>query len=164
MMRKSYYVASTLVILISGVMVLAMRPESLSIEQPAVVSAVAPAYPTLAVASNTSGAVEVEVQVNAAGEVTSARSVNGHPLLRQKAENTARRWLFIAAQGASARTVTLTFVFSIVPKETAADDLTPVFIPPYRVEVRHRPFEPVVDADPPSYVRPTRQRGRRRRQ
>jgi TonB family protein len=163
-MRKSYYVASTLIIIASAAVALAMRPESSSTEQhPAVASAVAPAYPVLAVASNTSGTVEVEVKVSASGEVISARSVNGHPLLRQKAEDTARRWRFIpAVNDASVRPATLTFVFRIMPKETAGDDLTPMFTPPYQVEVRNRPFEPVVDSDPPTYVRPTRQRGRRR--
>jgi RHS repeat-associated protein len=48
----------------------------------------------LAVASNTSGKVEIEVEVNAAGEATSARTVEGHLLPRQAAERTARRWRF----------------------------------------------------------------------
>lgn len=163
-MRKFHYVASTLVIIISAAMSPAMRPASSCTEQRAgVVSAVAPAYPALAVASNTSGTVEVEVKVNAAGEVISSRSNNGHPLLRDRAEKTARRWRFIPADNvASARLATLTFVFRIMPKETAADDLTPTFTPPYQVEVRNRPFEPVVDSDPPTYVRPTRQRRTRR--
>jgi len=163
-MRKSHYIASTLVIIISAAMVPAMRPVSSSTKQrPAVASAVAPAYPVLAVASNTSGTVEVEVEVNAAGEVISARSINGHPLLREKAENTARRWRFIPADNdASVRLATLIFIFRIMPKETTADDLTPTFTAPYQVEVRHRPFEPVVDSDPPTYVRPTRQHRSRR--
>jgi TonB family protein len=162
-MRKLYYVTSTLVIFFSAMMGLVISQESTSIERPAVASAVAPPYPVLAVASNTSGTVAVEVKVNASGEVISVRSVGGHPLLRQQAENTARRWRFIpAVNNSSVRAATLTFVFRIMLKETAADDLTPVFTPPYQIEVRHRPFEPVVDSDPPTYVRPTRQRGKGR--
>lgn len=156
-MRKSYYVTtSTLVIFFSAMMGLVISQESTSTERPAVASAVAPAYPVLAVASNTSGTVQVEVKVNTAGEVISAQSVDGHPLLRQQAENTARRWRFIAAANDTReRPATLTFVFRIMSKETAVDDLTPVFTPAYQIEVRHRPFEPVVESDPPSYVRPT---------
>jgi len=135
-----------------------MCQESTSTERPAVVSAVAPAYPVVAVASNTSGTVQVEVKVNTAGEVIFAQSIDGHPLLRQKAENTARRWRFMpVANDARVRLVTLTFVFRIMSKETVVDDLTPVFTPPYQIEVRHRPFDPVVDSDPPTYVRPTAQ-------
>lgn len=163
-MRKFYLVgagiAATAVIIVSTVMGLAET----STEQPAVASAVAPAYPLMAVASNTSGTVVIEAQVNAAGEVVSARAVDGHSLLRQAAENAARRWRFTpVAGGASTHAVTLTFIFRIMPRETTADELTPVFTLPYQVEVRHRPFEPVIDSDPPSYVRPTRQRRGRTR-
>lgn len=157
-MRKQFClsgIAATTIIIISAVMGLA-RP---STEQLTVASAVAPAYPLMAVASNTSGKVVVEAQVNATGKVTSARAINGHPLLSQAAENAARHWRFTpAASDAGTRTVVLIFVFRIMPKGTAIDELTPVFMPPYQVEVRHRPFEPVVDSDPPSYVRPTRRR------
>ncbi|MEK6409775.1 MAG: TonB family protein [Acidobacteriota bacterium] len=119
----------------------------------------APAYPVLAVTSNTSGKVEIEVEVNAAGEVASVRTVDGHLLLRQAAENTARRWRFAPdASALKARTVVLIFVFRIMQKDTGPDELTTVFMPPYQVEVRHRPFEPVVDSDPPTYTRPSRRK------
>lgn len=159
-MRTSNYVVSkvitvAVVITVSAVTTPMIRPAGAFTEQPAVLSAVAPVYPILAVASNTSGEIKVEVRVNAAGEVTAARSVDGHPLLRQTAESTARRWRFAPVDsGANARTVTLMFVFRIMPKETAADELTTMFTPPYQVEVRHRPFEPVVNSDPPGYVTP----------
>lgn len=159
-MKRLYCVTSTLVIFFSAMATFAIRLESTFSEPPAVASAVAPPYRVLAVASNTSGTVAVDVKVNASGDVISARSVGGNPLLRQQAENTARRWRFVRANNGSVRAATLTFVFRIMLKETAADDLTPVFTPPYKIEVRHRPFVPVVDSDPPTYVRPTRQRGK----
>ena len=97
--------------------------------------------------------------MNAAGEVTSVRAIDGHLLLRPTAEKTARRWRFVpGASIPKARAVVLTFVFRIMPKDTSADELTTVFIPPYQVEVRHRPFEPVVDSDPPTYTRPSRRK------
>lgn len=165
-MNTRFYAASTgailaVVIVISTVMVLAVEARSPS-EQVAVVSAVAPIYPPIAVAANAGGTVETEIEVNTAGEVTSARGTGGHPLLRRAAENAARRWRFTPTINAC--TMRLTFVFRIMPKETTADELTTVFTPPYRVEVRHRAPEPIVHSDPPSDVRPPRQRGRRRTQ
>jgi TonB family protein len=166
-MKRSFYLLSAgviavMVIIVGAVMISAMQERS-SIEPLTVASAVAPAYPVLAVASNTSGTVLIEVQVNPAGEVISARATDGHQLLRESAQNTARRWRFAPVPvEMGSRTATLTFVFRIMPKETQAGELTAVFTPPYSVEVRHRPFEPVIDSDPPSSVRPPRHRGRRR--
>lgn len=157
MMKRKYYAASTAMVI--ATMMPIAHPNGLCFDQPAVVSAVAPAYPVLAVASNTSGKVEIEVEVNAAGEVASVRTVDGHLLLRQAAENTARRWRFAPdASALKARTVVLIFVFRIMQKDTGPDELTTVFMPPYQVEVRHRPFEPVVDSDPPTYTRPSRRK------
>lgn len=163
MKARNYAAMIAAIIIVSTISGLAVQART-SNEPPAVVSAVAPVFPPVAVAANINGNVVIEVEVNAAGEVTSARTVGGHSLLRRVRafEETARRWRFTPATNAC--TVRLTFVFRIMPRETAADDLTPVFTPPYQVEVRHRPFEPIIDSDPPSYVRPTRQRRGRRTQ
>jgi hypothetical protein len=118
-------------------------------EQPAVVLAVAPIFPPAAVASNTSGRVVIEVQIDVTGAVSMAKIVDGDVLFRQGKiyEATALRWRFAADKnGAGLRTARLTFVFRIMPKETPPAELTSVFMPPYKkVEVRHKPFEPVVD-------------------
>jgi len=132
------------------------------VEQPAVLKAVAPIFPATAIATNTSGTVLIEVEMNAAGEVTSVQSVSGHPLLRKSAENAARRWRFTSA--ASVRTVRLIFAFSIMPKDTPTEALTPVFTPLYQVEVRHQPYEPIIHADPRSDEHRTRRRKRKRTQ
>jgi TonB family protein len=156
-MKKKLYRATMLIVIASAVATFAMTQQVSSNEMPLVITAVAPAYPVLAVASNTSGTVEVEVQINASGEVASARSINGHPLLCKQAEITARRWRFeLAKNNTETRIATLKFVFRIAPKETSADDLTSVFTPPYQVEVKHKPFEPIIESDPPSFVRPTK--------
>ena len=122
-----------------------------------VVTAVAPVFPPIVVASNTSGNVVIEVNIDRAGHVTSTRVIDGHPLLRKikSIEDTASRWRFIPASENTPRTVRLTFAFEITPKGTPANELTPVFIPPYKVEVRHIPLEPIVHTDPPTSVRPT---------
>jgi TonB family protein len=126
----------------------AVRFQSTSGEQPTVVEAVAPVFPPAAIASNTSGKAVIEVQIDASGTVSSAKIVEGDPLFRQGKiyEETARRWQFAAAHNSTGmRTARLTFAFRIMSKDTAPAELTTVFMPPYQVEVRHRPFEPVID-------------------
>jgi len=140
--------AAAVGIILAVAIIFAMRSESQSLEPPGVVTAVAPIFPPAAVASNTSGQVVIEVKINAEGGVTSAKIVDGHPLFRQGKiyEETARHWRFAPAKdGMAMRTARLTFSFSIMPKNTSATELTTVFTPPYQVEVRHKPFDPVID-------------------
>ncbi|MDQ1557528.1 MAG: periplasmic protein TonB [Pyrinomonadaceae bacterium] len=54
-----------------------------------VLSKPAPVYPSVAVISNVSGMVNVEVFVDERGRVESAEAVHGHPLLRQAAVDAA---------------------------------------------------------------------------
>jgi hypothetical protein len=148
----------TILCIASCVSVLAGLPQS-STEQPAVITAVAPTFPLMAVASNTSGKAVVEVEINSGGEVTATRIIDGHPLFRQTTNfmgAAARRWRFAPTNGTGVRTARLTFIFTIVPKDTPESERTPVFTPPYQVEVKHLPFKPVVHSDPPSYVIPRR--------
>src|SRR5437773_12109604 len=58
------------------------------------ITKVDPIYPAIARAANISGPVEIEIEVDEAGKVTSARAVSGHPLLRDSAEQAARQWIF----------------------------------------------------------------------
>src|SRR5687768_5882804 len=53
-----------------------------------------PAYPGVTLAARASGAVSVQVTVDEKGDVTEASAVSGHPLLRQAAEQAARRAKF----------------------------------------------------------------------
>jgi TonB family protein len=53
-----------------------------------------PLFPALAKAAQISGSVVIEVTIDQAGYVTSARPVSGHPLLKNAAENAARGWKF----------------------------------------------------------------------
>ena len=55
---------------------------------------VEPSYPPQAKAARVSGVVVVEVVVDEAGNVTSARQISGHPLLRDAATAAARGWKF----------------------------------------------------------------------
>jgi len=105
--------------------------------QPAeVVSAVAPVYPVIALAAHGSGDVVVVADINKSGAVTSARVLSGHNLLQKVSVEAARRWRF-STSNEDHRQAELTFTFRIVPDKTAGIDRTPVFYPPYHVEVRN---------------------------
>jgi TonB family protein len=122
-----------------------------SSQQPAVLRAVAPVYPVVAASARVSATVTVEVQIDVEGKVTSSHVVEGHKLLDKAAENAARRWVFAASKDEVARSAHLTFTFILMPEGTLADELSPVFVLPYQIEVR-RTIPKVVDspnADPP---------------
>ena len=105
--------------------------------RPTVVQAVAPAYPSIAATAGASGTVTIEVHVNADGSVSSLRVVKGVGVLAAAATNSARRWVFGAAQVQGVmRIVRLTSVFKIMPSDTSKDELQPIFKPPYEIEVR----------------------------
>ncbi len=105
-----------------------------SIRNVAVLSAVAPVYPPIALTANTSGDVQIAVTIAKSGSVTNADFITGSPLLRKAAVEAAKRWkLEKLKEEASAQ---LTFSFRMVPKDTSAEDMTPVFMPPYHLEVR----------------------------
>jgi Ca-activated chloride channel family protein len=55
---------------------------------------VLPTYPASAKSARASGAVQIQVTINEAGEVIDARAIGGHPLLRDAAVQAARQWRF----------------------------------------------------------------------
>ncbi len=116
-------------------------------EQPAVVSAVAPVYPTAAFTTGVNGSVTVEVTIDAAGKVTLAKAVEGFPLLRKASEDAAIGWRFVPdSSSVNVRVARLIFVFSFVDWDTGSAALTPVFTLPYQVEVKHQ-ITPRIDVN-----------------
>lgn len=113
-------------------------------DQPALILAVAPTYPGIARAARAEGEVTVEVKIDAAGKVTAATSVSGHPLLQKASEMTAMRWQFAASQANKAeRTARLVFAYATTAEYKRDDpEYVVYFKPPYRVEVKFSP--PVV--------------------
>jgi hypothetical protein len=110
-------------------------------DEPTVVSAVAPTYPMFvrggAGAFDLSGEIYVGVSIDETGNVSSVRALNGAPLLQQVAEKAAKRWKFASAvEGTGIRTVRLHFIFRTMPRGASDDELSPIFTPPYSVEVR----------------------------
>jgi TonB family protein len=109
----------------------------LSKEQPAVIQAVAPLFPVPSKGPYAMGSVVVEVAIDASGAVTEAQAVKGHPFLYSAAEKAAQRWLFAStSELAKVRTVRLTFVFKFMDDDIPDEGLSPIFMPPYQVEVR----------------------------
>jgi TonB family protein len=77
-----------------------------------------PKYPQNARRFNASGMVEVRVTISAAGRVTKAIAISGHPLLRDAAVEAARRWEFepTMVDGTPVETeLVLSFDFSAPP-------------------------------------------------
>jgi hypothetical protein len=121
-------------------------------EQPKVLTAVAPTFPPILVAANISGRSTLEVTVDAKGEVTSTKIIEGHPLLNQMTrlfDETLSKWRFSTTnEQGKRRTANIAFVFTIVPERTPEADLTTVFRLPYEVEIRHRPSSETYKLEP----------------
>jgi TonB family protein len=96
-------------------------------------SAVAPVYPPTALIANTSGDVRVAVTVTEIGNVIKADLVSGNPLLSNAAVEAAKQWKFEVSDQAKLQ---LTFSFRMMPKDTLVEAMTPVFSPPFKIEVR----------------------------
>jgi hypothetical protein len=106
------------------------------IESPAVLQAIAPAFPIPDKGNIAAGGVVVEVHVDSRGTVTQAKAVSGHPDLYSLCERAAKRWLFAAAPDSHLRIVRLTFVFRIMDVLTPPEELGTIFSFPYKVEIR----------------------------
>ena len=108
-------------------------------DQPAVVAAVGPVYPTIASFLNAKGDVVVEVKIDLKGKVVTASAVSGNEYLRKSSEKAAVQWQFVAVkEGSKERVARLTFTYrhadTAEPGRTNGE-VTTVFMPPYRVEV-----------------------------
>ncbi len=79
---------------------------------------VKPAYPPAARAVNASGQVTVQVTIDEEGNVTSAKALSGHPLLRTSAENAARQSRFTPTilSGQPVK-VSGTIIYNFVPNQ-----------------------------------------------
>jgi len=74
-----------------------------------VISRAAPVYPDLAKKMHLAGKVKIEVEVNPAGSVISAKIVGGNPVFETAAINAVRQWKFEPAQNASKGVITVEF-------------------------------------------------------
>lgn len=92
------------------------------------VKRVPPVYPAVAKAAGAQGPVTVEIVINEAGEVASAKAVSGHPLLQSAAVDAAKEWRFAPTKlSGEAVKVTgkISFVFAL-PKDDNSASVTEV--------------------------------------
>jgi TonB family protein len=134
-MKSAKYVLIVVSVILLGCIALAQRVTS---NQPAVVSAVAPVYPAIAASTAIlNGDFHVEVELDRTGKVTSTDSSSAPKPLRKVMEEAASRWQFVPdPSGQEKRKVQITFTFRRMPSKASNLDSTPVFYPPYRIEVR----------------------------
>jgi len=74
-----------------------------------VIARTAPSYPELAKKMHLSGKAKVEVLVNAAGTVMSAKFVGGNPVFETSAVEAVKQWKFEPSAGPSKGTVVVEF-------------------------------------------------------
>ena len=128
---KLGFIWLTLLVLGASASVSPQKPDP-----PGVVAAVAPVYPPIAAAAHATGIVNVDVKIDANGKVNSAHAVDGFPLLKAACEAAARRWKFLSATDSNpVRIARLTFTFREVEDRAPEAERTPVFLPPYKIEV-----------------------------
>ena len=123
-------------------LLLAGAPALLAQSLPSVRTAVAPHYPAIPVLARVSGDVLVLVKVDVHGDVTSASTKSGPPLLLTAAESAAKEWKFDPSTDGD-REVQLSFKFVLL-SETENADLEVKFLPPYQIAVEVHPAKPTV--------------------
>ena len=99
--------AGSLLLLMAGFIAVAVSPAQESSRR--VVARSAPSYPELAKKMHLSGKVKIEVEVNPAGTVTSAKMVGGNPVFETSAIQAVKQWKFETAQGATKGVITVEF-------------------------------------------------------
>lgn len=128
------------IVIVSALLLLISLPMAISAtieKEPALVSAVFPVYPAIAKVSNTFGEIKMRVAINANGDVTKTEILSGHKLLDDSARYAAMQWKFEKLNnGTGARTVELIFRFTLMPRCSDKRTHTPIFMTPYKVEVR----------------------------
>ncbi len=91
------------------------------------VKRVPPTYPPVAKAAGAEGPVTVQIVVNEAGAVESAKATSGHPLLQPAAVAAAREWQFSPTKlsgNAVKVSGAISFVFSLPKEDEAAGAVT----------------------------------------
>jgi TonB family protein len=86
--------------------------------QPLAVHVESLAYPDLARQAQIQGAVDVEIEIDSQGKVSSASATSGHPLLKQPAEKNIRTWRFDTSSPDNLRRLKVRYEFILEPPKT----------------------------------------------
>ena len=121
--------------------------------QPSVKLAIAPLFIPWKFNETGVGHAVIEVKINARGNVTSAKSVEGSadfPWGDLSYIDAAKLWQFDPSENdAAERTVRIKFVQKIVPKGASWQELAPRYVAPYQMEISHEVFKSNIHEDPP---------------
>jgi TonB family protein len=101
------------------------------------IKSVPPTYPAIAKAAGAQGPVTVQIVVNEAGDVISAKANSGHPLLQAAAVDAARQWKFSPTQlsGNGVKVSgTISFNFTLPKQEEVSENATYVRTPGHAPE------------------------------
>lgn len=110
--------------------------------QPLAVHVESLAYPDLARATQIQGVVDVEIEINSEGKVSSASAISGHPLLKQSAEKNIRSWRFDTSSS-DIRWLTVRYQFILeLPKTYYRPESRTLFDLPTRITVISKLPEP----------------------
>jgi len=99
--------AGSLLLLLAVFIVVGVSPAQETTRR--VVARSAPTYPELAKKMHLSGKVKIEVEVNSAGSVTSAKMVGGNPVFEGSAVQAVKQWKFETAPSATKGVITVEF-------------------------------------------------------
>lgn len=108
-----------------------LTPKAQTSDFPVVVRSVAPTVPAVAMAVHANGKVTVDLSLNSKGEVKTANTVKGHPLLRKATEDAALQWKFAPANEMR-RDLQLVFDYSLLRD----DGIITVIVSPYQFELK----------------------------
>lgn len=118
-----------------------------------VTRAVPAVYPILAAVAKASGTVIVAVTIEPDGTVAEASTLEGHEVFRAAAERSARQWVFNSVEDPGlTRTTRITYSFKLITGTSNPQDLVPVFLPPFSLEIRGTipNYVDTKNVDPPS--------------
>jgi len=149
-MQRFKFLFACLIIGIIGLLSYVVFAQTKTQTSPVVISAVAPVYPPAARAIGLQGDFLIDVEIDRTGKVVSAemsKDSKEPKFMREIFKEAATRWQFAPDEKADKkRRVQIAFTIRKVPNVSRYDN-TPVFYPPYKIEVRDNSE----DLDTPNY-------------
>lgn len=146
---------STVVVLMFAVVafVPAVCTKAQSPDLPAIVSAVSPTIPPVAINIRISGSIVVELTLDGEGKVTSAKAVEGVSLFQKSAEQAVLQWKFAPSKEIS-RTLRLTLVYP----QVSYGEFAYISVLPYKMNLKIYVKPPDTVSQIPSDWRPWKDR------
>ncbi|MCZ2392040.1 MAG: hypothetical protein LC113_13315 [Acidobacteria bacterium] len=117
-------------------------------ENPKVIKAISPPFIPYVFDKTGYETVSVEVQIDSAGNVSSAKTVEFTLFKDRSIEETAMKWKFDTGEEGRVRKAVLKFAFRIMPENTSIDELGTTFTFPYEIELRRTVIKSKMIEDP----------------